>query len=109
MPRPRAAAKASLARNVASIRAATVPEGVFARATAPSLLANPPSIPSPASGGGFGWGPKKERREALSATEIFLIGHVVLDQHAAVDGQRHAGDHACGRPGQEQDRVGDVL
>src|SRR5215469_14131200 len=100
MPRPRAAAKASLARKVPSMRAATVPDGVFAQATAPSLLATPRPIPSPAGGGGFGWGPKKGRRSALSAAEIFLIRHVVLDQHAAVDGQRHAGDHACSRPSQ---------
>src|SRR5207245_9483461 len=52
---------------------------------------------------------KDVRRKRLSTPEIFLIRRVVFDQHAAIDGQRHAGDHARRVPRQKQDRIGDVL
>src|SRR5215469_7618518 len=86
MPSPREAANSTRAANVIKIRAATTPEGVFSQATALDPAAS-----------------------RLSATEIFLIKRVVLDQHTAIDVERHAGDHARGVTREEQDRVGDVL
>ena len=67
MPSPREAANSTRAANVIKIRAATTPEGVFSQATAPDPAAS-----------------------RLSATEIFLIKRVVLDQHTAIDVERHA-------------------
>src|ERR1700752_4973835 len=86
MPSPRAPANARRTVNVVRIRAATAPDGVFSQANAPDPAAS-----------------------RLSTTEIFLIRNVVLDQHAAVDGQRHAGDHACRIAGEEQNGVSDIL
>src|SRR5208282_5711717 len=112
MPRPREAANNSLARNVVRIRTATPPDGVFSHATAAlslTLSRLPPPLPSPVSGGGSGWGRVREGVGALSTAEIFLIRNVVLDQHATIDGQRHAGDHARRVTRQEQDGIGDIL
>src|SRR5271167_4066425 len=112
MPRPREAANNSLARNVVRIRTAIPPDGVFSQATAALSLTRsrlPPPLPSPASGGGSGWGRAREGVGALSTAEIFLIRNVVLDQHATIDGQRHAGDHTRRVTRQEQDGIGDIL
>src|SRR5260370_690619 len=97
MPRPRAEANSSRARKVAAINTATPPAGVFSHpATAPSLTL-----------------PRLRGREwvgaTLSAAEIFLIWGIVLDQHAAVYGQRYAGDHPRRVTGEKQDRGGNVL
>src|SRR5215470_8677278 len=86
MPRPRAVANSTRAANVVRIRTATAPAGVFSQATAPVCPAN-----------------------GLSRTEIFLIRRIVLDQNAAIDGQRHAGDHARPITRKKQNGVGDIL
>src|SRR6516162_8978812 len=112
MPRPREAANNSRATRVARIKMVTPPAGVLTQATAaPSLalLRSPPRLSSPASWGGLGWGRRRDRAEALSTTEIFLIRGVVFNQHAAIDGQRDAGDHARRVTRQKQNRVGDIL
>src|SRR6201993_413224 len=104
MPRPSAAANHNLIANVAAIRTATSATGVFSQAAAGPRARSPPPIPSPAGGGGVGW-----RRSTLPAAEIFLIRCVVLDQHAAIDGQCDAGDHARRVTRQKQNGIGDVL
>src|ERR1700687_6206272 len=86
MPRPSEAEYTSLAANVAKISTATRPAGVFSGAIAPD-----------------------GSRDRLSTAEIFLIRCVVLDQHAAVDGQRHTGDHARRVTREKQDRIGYVV
>src|SRR6516164_3461314 len=100
MPRPSEAANNSRARNVARISAATAAAGVFSQASA----APSPTLPSPGLTRGL-----RGRAWVLSAAEIFLIGGVVLDQHAAIDSQRHAGDHARRSTRQKQNGVGDIL
>src|ERR1700747_490969 len=95
MPRPRAPANASRATKVTSISAVNPPDGVFTQAAALSH----PLLRSP----------RRECSGALSTAEIFLIRRVVFDQHAAINSQRHTGDHACPVTGKKQNRVGDIL
>src|SRR6516162_10216307 len=96
MPRPREAANNSRATRVARIKMVTPPAGVLTQATAALI---PP----------FSCWRARARAEALSTTEIFLIRGVVLNQHATIDGQRHAGDHARCVTRQKQNGVGDIL
>src|ERR1700730_1306696 len=91
MPSPRAEANSNRARNVAKMRAATPPAGVFSHAAA-ARIARP-----------------RARSGILSRAEIFLIRRVILDQHAAVHGQGDTGVHARRVTGEEKDRVGDIL
>src|SRR5215472_4867477 len=86
MPRPSESANNSRTASVARISAATGAAGVPSQAAALDRAAN-----------------------RLSAAEIFLIGGIILDQHAAIDVERHAGDHARRATGQKQNGVGDVL
>src|SRR6516164_5024930 len=86
MPRSREAANNSRAAKVATIRTATAPAGVLNQVNVPDRAAS-----------------------RLSTTEIFLIRRVVLDQHAAIDVERYAGDHARRVTREEQDGIRDIL
>src|SRR6516162_7043426 len=86
MPSPSEAANTSRATNVADIRAATPRGGVH-------------SLPNAPDGS----------RDRLPAAEIFLIRRVVLDQYAAIELERHAGDHPWPVARQKQNGIGDIL
>src|SRR5215472_12206440 len=110
MPSPSVAENTTRSAAVAAINTVNAPDGVLSHALALRRSASQArgairprlAVTRFAAAGTLTPGP-------LAWPEVLVVRSVVLDQQAAIHGQRDPGDHARPVTRQKQDRIGDVF